>query len=183
MTLHTQTLSGSNVCISTAIYLIIPSHCLCPSQLSLSLFGTDWPHSSPFRPEGFLPRVRMSLTHLCLHGCLCALPLVVKMWCWSLPHLPPWKSVHWRHLLSPLPSTLVACAFSLRSTGHHWQGHVLWRGLGVVCTDTTHSWHCSRRLDRDQCGQISADCTGTHRYVRILYTVHYCNYIIMYTQQ
>ena len=107
MTLHTQTLSGSCVCISTAIYWIILSHCLCPSQLSLSPFGTDWPHSSPFNPEGFLPRVCLSLSHACT---------VVSVHCPQLSrcgvgHCP--ICVHERVFIegisSPLPSPLNAC--------------------------------------------------------------------------
>ena len=46
-------------------YLIKISHCLCPSQLSLSTFSTDWPRSSPFCPEGLLPLVCLSPTHAC----------------------------------------------------------------------------------------------------------------------
>ena len=107
--LHIQTLSGSNVCISTAIYICIIdfSHCLCLSQLSLSLFGTYWPCSSPFCPEGLLPWVCLSPSHTCT--VVCALMLVVKMWCRSLPHLRPWKCAHDCHFSSPLPSPLNTC--------------------------------------------------------------------------
>ena len=114
--LHIQILSGSNVCISTAIYICIIdfSHCLCPSQLSLSLFGTYWPRSSPFRPEGLLHRVCLSPTHACT--VVCALMIVVKMWCQSLPHLRPWKSAHdchqWPLLSFPLSPQCLACCLS-----------------------------------------------------------------------
>ena len=102
---------------------------------------------------------------------------------WSLPHLHPWKSVHDCHqwpLLSPLPSTLVACAFSLRSTGHHWQGHVLWRGLGVMCTDTNHSWHC--RTGASIVTDVDRSVQTVLNSWACIMTVH-CTLVIMYVNQ
>ena len=112
----------------------------------------------------------------CLHGC--ALLSVVEMWCWSLPHLRQWKSVHDCHSW-PLLSTLVACAFSLRSTGHHWQGRVLWRGLGVVCTATTHSWHCRAGASIvTNVGRSVQTVLELHGHVHYVHTVH-CTLVII----
>ena len=157
------------MCISSAIYLINLSHCLCPSQLSLSPFGTDWPCSSPFHAEGLLPRVCLSPTHACTVVSVdcshCSHHysqlLVVEMWCHSLPHLHQWKSVHDFHR-RPLPSPLNTCCLCFLPQIHRTP---LTRLRSLTWTRCGVHWHNSqltlqsRCLDRDQCGQISADCT------------------------